>query len=298
MKTLFARLLAILAFVTLAVMNIQLVSARQTCPTINCGAGDLMEGGVSGACSSAQCWWANCLQRAGQCTSGNAQNCGYQLGCPNAPCTLNGSNCSGSGECCAGNVCNQDGVCGTGSPIMINLKSGSSNYHLTSYLDGVAFDLQGTGEMLQVGWTEANSQIGILALDRNGNGLIDSGAELFGTATRKKNGQLALHGFDALSDLDGGPGVSDGKINSSDSHYHDLRLWFDDNHDGVSQSHELVPLTTAGVSALFTAFSETRRIDRHGNLYKYEGEAFVLKNGKEFKHKLFDVFPIVAAPIQ
>jgi hypothetical protein len=54
---------------------------------------------------------------------------------------------------------------------------------------------------LQVGWTQPDSSIGILALDRNGNDMIDDGSELFGTATKKRDGRPAAHGFDALLDL-------------------------------------------------------------------------------------------------
>jgi len=64
-------------------------------------------------------------------------------------------------------------------------------YHLTSYTDGVLFDIDATGIALRVGWTESDSSIGILAADRNGNGTIDDGSELFGTATRKRNGDRA-----------------------------------------------------------------------------------------------------------
>jgi hypothetical protein len=215
MRTLLSPIVPILLLFSLGTLNIQLASARQSCPTVNCGAGDFLDGGISGSCSSGQCWWASCLQRAGQCTTGNAQNCGYQIGCPNAPCTLQGSICNDTSECCQGYVCNQDQVCGTGSPIMINLKNNSSNYHLTSYQDGVWFDLQGTGEMLRVGWTEADSLVGILALDRNGNGTIDNGGELFGTATRMSNGQLARNGFEALLDFDGGPASATERSTSS-----------------------------------------------------------------------------------
>ena len=57
------------------------------------------------------------------------------------------------------------------------------------------------------GWIKPDD--GWLVLDRNGNGTIDSGRELFGVDTLKSNGQLAADGFDALCDVDVN---KDGKI--------------------------------------------------------------------------------------
>src|SRR5665647_3061083 len=79
----------------------------------------------------------------------------------------------------------------------------------------------------------------LIGLDKNGNGTIDNGRELFGDAMIKSNGQLATDGFDALRDLDSN---ADGKINSSDSQFANLRLWRDLNQDGISQSNELFTL--------------------------------------------------------
>lgn len=42
--------------------------------------------------------------------------------------------------------------------------------------------------------------------DRNGNGAIDSGRELFGDETLLADGKKAAHGFAALAELDVGVG--------------------------------------------------------------------------------------------
>src|SRR5262249_36088373 len=110
------------------------------------------------------------------------------------------------------------------SPIVINLKNDSTDLHLTSAIDRVPFDLGGDGAREQVSWTAPGSAVAFLVLDRNGNGIIDDGSELFGTATRKRDGTFAANGFAALADLDGG---SDGKIDASDPIYSQLRLWVD-----------------------------------------------------------------------
>jgi hypothetical protein len=89
------------------------------------------------------------------------------------------------------------------------------------------------------GWVKSDDAF--LVRDVNGNGTIDSGRELFGDATLKRNGQLAVDGFDALADLDSN---ADGKISSADSAFASLRLWRDLNQDGVSQANELFTLAS------------------------------------------------------
>ena len=300
MKHTFAAVVSLLVFTTLIAVKIQLTSAEEECTLYNCGAGEFLDGGIdsSRTCNSPEaCWWNSCDQWKGGCPAGGyARHCSQigPIGCPNTPCVGNGGNCSGDPDVCCNNNC-MDGMCGGTCPLMINLKDNSSNYQLTSYDEGVLFDINDAGAPRQVGWTEADSLVGILALDRNGNGTIDDGSELFGIATRKLDGRRALNGFDALADLDSN---GDGKIDAQDSEYTLLRVWLDRNHDGVSQLNELLTLGDTGISAFFTTYEETPRIDRHGNLYKYEGSALVIKNGQEHKHKLFDVILITPASIQ
>ena len=79
-----------------------------------------------------------------------------------------------------------------------------SGFTLTSVEAGVRFDITGTGKTLLISWTAANSTNAWLALDRNGNRVIDSGVEISGNNTPQpnpatgvsKNGFLALAMFD------------------------------------------------------------------------------------------------------
>src|SRR2546425_12045302 len=59
---------------------------------------------------------------------------------------------------------------------------------------GVLFDIRATSSPLKVAWPLYQTNAW-LALDRNGNGLIDSGSELFGTATPLQSGNKATNGF-------------------------------------------------------------------------------------------------------
>lgn len=124
---------------------------------------------------------------------------------------------------------------------------------------------------MQISWTEAGSQIAFLFLDRNGNGTVDSGKELFGNRTDQPpspnaNGFLALAEFDKPAK--GGNG--DGIIDSRDAVFVDLRLWLDINHDGVSQPSEIRTLPESGVFSLDLGYKESRRRDRFGNEFRYK----------------------------
>src|ERR1043165_1278367 len=84
------------------------------------------------------------------------------------------------------------------SPIVINFAGGG--YQLTGADSPVVFDIAATGQPVRIGWTAAGADEAFLCLDRNHNGRIDNGAELFGSATPLKDGSRALNGFPALAE--------------------------------------------------------------------------------------------------
>jgi len=101
-----------------------------------------------------------------------------------------------------------------------------------------------------------------LILDRNGNGLIDSGRELFGDATINSDGTRAADGFAALADLDSN---ADGTVSSLDAQFADLRVWRDLNQDGISQSGELFTLNALGIAAINVAKTANNQTLTSGN---------------------------------
>ncbi len=125
---------------------------------------------------------------------------------------------------------------------------------------GILFDQTGSGVKTGTGWVKPDD--GFLVLDRNGNGAIDSGRELFGDSTLKSNGQFATDGFDALRDLDSN---LDGKISSADAQFANLRVWRDLNQDGISQSGELFTLGSLNIASINVASTANSQVLPNGN---------------------------------
>ena len=199
--------------------------------------------------------------------SGNWQNLGNTYGSVlvasgSYSCTLTASDCA-EGYQFKPSVC----ACVSSSPILFD--TAGDGYGLTNAADGVVFDIDANGVTAeQIAWTEADSDDGWLVLDRDGNGRIDSGEELFGSQTpayADSEQPVTENGFDALKLLEGpsyGPGKPDRLIDARDAVFARLRLWFDRNHNGVSELEELVTLADAGVLAISTDYKENARRDQ------------------------------------
>ena len=151
------------------------------------------------------------------------------------------------------------------SPLILDLDGDGVEADAITY-----FDHSGDG------WTElsrwANEDDGVLVWDKNVDGVINDGSELFGNSTVLANGNKAEHGFAALADLDDN---GDGVIDASDTAWTELRVmrWTDDNGNGIKDDDEefLVTLDSLGIESLNTGFTNSNHVDSSGNEHRQEG---------------------------
>lgn len=167
-------------------------------------------------------------------------------------------------------------TCTPSTPIIVDLSG--DGFRLTDARGGVDFDINNDGQAGRLAWTAAGADDAFLALDRNGNGSIDGGAELFGNFTPQPdsdepNGFIALAEFDRLEH--GGDG--DGVISVNDTVFAALRLWRDGNHNGVSEPGELRGLGDSSVSSIELKYRTAKKQDAFGNIFRYRAKIHDLR---------------------
>jgi hypothetical protein len=122
-----------------------------------------------------------------------------------------------------------------------------------------------------------------LALDRDGNGAIDDGGELFGSMTALPNGRLATNGFEALRALDTD---GDGLITQRDLGFAKLALWADRDGDRATSAGELTALGEAGIVSIDLRYTSEPRCDARGNCeverapFTYRDASGALRSGE------------------
>ncbi len=164
------------------------------------------------------------------------------------------------------------------SPIIVD--TAGDGYQLTDMQHGVLFDLDCDGQAERVAWTRADADDAFLVMDRNGNGIIDNGCELFGNRTpayADRQDPRAENGFVALNFLEGpgyGASHSDGILDARDAAFARLMLWRDINHNGISEPNELQPVSETALRAISTAFERSRRRDRYGNEFRLRAKSW------------------------
>jgi hypothetical protein len=136
----------------------------------------------------------------------------------------------------------------------------------TGIEQGVHFDLLDTGAKQSVGWVDKHD--GLLVMDRNGDGKINSGAELFGDHTKLADGSLAKDGWAALAALDSN---ADGSIDAKDAAFNALNVWVDANGNGITDAGELHTLNSQGITAI-SLNTTHQQVAQNGNVLGDKGQ--------------------------
>ena len=158
-------------------------------------------------------------------------------------------------------------------PLTLDLDGDGIETHGIDPAQPIYFDHTGAGVAQASGWISADD--GFLVLDRNSNGLIDNGTELFGDSTPLADGGKAFNGFHALAQEDTN---QDGWVDALDARFAELRVWRDLNQNGSSEADELQDLATSGIQALKVDATPNYQLLTNGNVLADVG-SFIRSDG-------------------
>jgi len=133
------------------------------------------------------------------------------------------------------------------SPLILDLDGdGVEVSNVTASITMFDMNLDGFAE--RTAWVRPDDAL--LALDRNGNGIIDDSSELFGSNT--------TNGFVTLAALDSN---QDGSITSADARFSELSLWRDANSDGKTDAGEITSLSNSDIASIALAATTINEVN-------------------------------------
>ena len=165
-------------------------------------------------------------------------------------------------------------------PLVIDL--GKPGIELTSVENGVHFDLDKNNFAEKTAWI--GKEDGLLVIDRNRNDYIDDGGELFSDQVVMNDGSTSASGFVALKefddDVDKETGkVGDGVIDEKDSRFLELRVWVDENQNGISEKSELKTLDQVNIKSISLEHVDKNTIDPVTGTAVTEASKVTFKDG-------------------
>ncbi len=174
-------------------------------------------------------------------------------------------------------------------PLILDLDGDGLETHGIDAAHPIYFDHTGDGTLNPSGWVAADD--GILVLDRNGNGQIDDGTELFGDSTPLSQGGQALNGFQALAQEDSN---EDGWVDAKDARFGELRVWRDLNQNGVSEAGELLTLESLGIQGFRVEATPNYQLLDNGNVLADVGS--YLRSGRRGEIVSDHISPVRSLP--
>src|SRR5688572_24044775 len=180
------------------------------------------------------------------------------------------------------------------SPIVVDTQRDGIN--LGPAGRGVAFDVNADGFRDLVQWVRPGGDEAFLTLDRNRNGLVDDGSELFGVGTPLLEGGTAVNGFVGLAQYDQPllGGNDDGVISRADAIWPELSMWLDTNADGIATRAEMRRPDSFGLTSFGTIPKVRRYIDAAGNSLPYWAWAGSTRRERAI---MVDVFFLQLGPV-
>lgn len=208
--------------------------------------------------------WGACLEP--QCFPGDDYTCGA--------CVLEGQ-APVFYDSCADPEPEPDAGEGGGTPLVLAFDDDAVEL---APAGAATFDLEDASNCMTTDWPTA--QTPWLALDRDESGDIDGGSELFGSGTVLGDGSHAVHGFEALAELDAD---GDGRITPSDPRFDELVLWGDANGDRLSTLTETPSVSALGVLSISLSYDIDPTCDARGNCSVEKATFAYLDRGGELR---------------
>lgn len=156
------------------------------------------------------------------------------------------------------------------SPLVLDIDGDGIQLVSLDSADAVYFDLDANGYAEAVGWT-AGLDDAFLAIDLNGDGIINEGKELFGNQTGYENGFLALASYDSNGD---------GFITSEDQVWDSLIIWSDVNQNGFSEFGEMFGVAEIGITSISISYTDVNYMLSGNSVYQ-EGSFVINGNTRD-----------------